>query len=790
VPNDGPTSKADCLNWVYQGVVLEERRRDRRFDILLMHDAEDIIHPLSLRLYSLLIPKYQFVQTPVFSLDLKPTQLVAGTYVDEFGEHHLKEMMVRQAMGGLVPSAGVGSAFERSAFDEIALSHEQQPFNVASLTEDYEIGLKFRLSGKRVCFACHTVEIDAVEGRGLFLNRPVRTRREEYIATREYFPSSFGASVRQRSRWILGIALQAWAQIGWKGALPVRYCLWRDRKGLLNNLLLLLGYALVAYLLGRSIDATMRGTGWNVAGLVPRESPLSYILALNLGALLWRASVKMLFVRRLYGLGQALLVLPRLAVANLIGILATARAVRMYVRHRITGLPLRWLKTTHVFPGAEGLSARRRRLGELLVEREAVVSSDIDAALALQRRVDLPLGELLAVSGVLSERRVVHRLAEHLRMRVRHPDPAEIAPDLLQDLPEAEAEEMNVLPFSREGRDGALVAVARPLRLDERSRLEERLNLRVEPVLSLDRALPRARCVAYRSLLHLLPPRPRLGEGLVERGELDPRELPALLEEQLETKEMLAEMLLRKSLMDERGLRNALACDGGFRCVSAQEGDSNAVERVGYGHCALYSLVPLRHDPRGGRVVIASAFPIHPQEEQVLSERLGEQVELTLAPLLQVRLALAIARRFTKDMASGMDELELAVLAKHGLSRQLPGLLSAARAAGTSPLSHLRNKGEIDAPFAARVRAEVLGLPIAHPPSRRPARAGWLPPGLEHRHAIEVLDAGGGSLVLAAPRPSSQLARRTAYLLPGWRVAWQVAAPTSTEKEAVSDRAA
>ncbi|HEV8163053.1 MAG TPA: glycosyltransferase, partial [Actinomycetota bacterium] len=150
VPHAGPTCKADCLNWVYQGVALAEQRSGQRFDILLMHDAEDVIHPLALRLYSLLIPKHEFVQTPVFSLPLPRTKLVGATYIDEFAEHHLKDMLVREAMGGLVPSAGVGSAFARDAFEEIALAHDQNPFNVDSLTEDYEVGLKFRLAGKRV----------------------------------------------------------------------------------------------------------------------------------------------------------------------------------------------------------------------------------------------------------------------------------------------------------------------------------------------------------------------------------------------------------------------------------------------------------------------------------------------------------------------------------------------------------------------------------------------------------------------------------------------------------------
>ena len=137
--------------------MLDEQRHGRRYDILLMHDAEDVIHPLSLRLYSLLIPAHDFVQTPVFSLELALHQGVAATYIDEFAEHHLKDMLVREAIGGLVPSAGVGSAFARDAFEEIARAHGQQPFNVESLTEDYEIGLKFRLAGKKVHFACRSL---------------------------------------------------------------------------------------------------------------------------------------------------------------------------------------------------------------------------------------------------------------------------------------------------------------------------------------------------------------------------------------------------------------------------------------------------------------------------------------------------------------------------------------------------------------------------------------------------------------------------------------------------------
>jgi len=398
VPHGGPTSKADCLNWVYQGLLLAERRRGIRYDILLMHDAEDVIHPLALRLYSLLIPRYEFVQTPVFSLQLKRSQFVAGTYIDEFAEHHLKEMKVRQALGGLVPSAGVGSAFERNAFEEIARSHQQQPFNPSSLTEDYEIGLKFRLARKRVCFACHTIEREVVVQRGVFRKRPVPATQEEYIATREYFPAGFKASVRQRSRWILGITLQTWEQMGWQGTLTVLYCLWRDRKGLLNNVLLVLAYALAAWILCRSADSAIQGGGFHAVDQAAGGDALSLLLAFNVGALLWRSLFKMQFVRRLYGGKHSWFVLPRLVLANFIGILATARAVRMYVRHRVTGQPLRWLKTAHAFPNLDALSEPHAS-GEVAPEGEPVPEAEPVPATDLGTLVGVPVPQLVAVSS-------------------------------------------------------------------------------------------------------------------------------------------------------------------------------------------------------------------------------------------------------------------------------------------------------------------------------------------------------------------------------------------------------
>src|SRR5262245_61239988 len=66
---DGPTNKADCLNWSYQGVRRYEQQTGVGFAMCVMQDSEDIVHPLSLKLFNYLIPRMDMVQLPVFPLE-------------------------------------------------------------------------------------------------------------------------------------------------------------------------------------------------------------------------------------------------------------------------------------------------------------------------------------------------------------------------------------------------------------------------------------------------------------------------------------------------------------------------------------------------------------------------------------------------------------------------------------------------------------------------------------------------------------------------------------------------
>ena len=784
VPHEGPTSKADCLNWVWQGIVAEERRRGIRYDILLMHDAEDVIHPLSLRLYSLLIPKYEFVQSPVFSLPRELTDWVGATYVDEFAEHHLKEMAVRDVMGGLVPSAGVGSAFDRDAFEDIALASGQRPFDPNSLTEDYEIGLKFRMAGKRVLFACHSVEGARAEREQGRLDSPLTFEPdapEEFIATREYFPSRFKDAVRQRSRWVVGITMQAWESWGWKGNAATRWCLWRDRKALLTYPLLLVAYALFAYVLARDGIAWAGGTEWDASAIVAPGSITWFLVLVNTGFLCWRAALRFHFVRQLHGARHGLLSLPRLVVNNLVGVAAMARATRQWLHHRATGEPLRWLKTAHVFPTAEALGARRQRLGEILVARQAVATGDVDRALEMQRVLKLPIGEVFSGAGFATARGVVRALGSQLGLPSATIDASEVPVALLGKMSEADAERLGVLPLGREKRTGPIrVATARPLGDAEQAALSQQLGGPVAQVLTLAPDLSRARSVAYRRARHLEPKQPRLGDVLVGRGVLSPETLKEALDEQSESGEMLAEVLLRHGVPLEE-LSAALAgIAAPFRRVAAGDGDPEAVAFVRYGFCAIHGVVPLTLAAATPRVegarVVAAAYPLHRETERALKERLGAPVEVVLAPMTDVRFALAIAAKAAVRGRAlrGADGAELAVVLERGICTDPAQWMASARSAGVTPIDWAEQTGAADASAIAEMRAEALGLPLAA--AARDDGDGILPPRLVAR-GVQVVNAAPGQLVLATSRPDTALTREVARALPGWRIAWQVATP-------------
>ncbi len=114
---DGPTTKADNLNNLYS-CLKEYEILNGLFEIILIHDSEDFIHPLSLKLFNYFIAYkgYYGIQIPVIPIKSKYGRFFHRTYCDAFAELHSKDLIVRQSLGSFVPFAGTGMGFNRNAF--------------------------------------------------------------------------------------------------------------------------------------------------------------------------------------------------------------------------------------------------------------------------------------------------------------------------------------------------------------------------------------------------------------------------------------------------------------------------------------------------------------------------------------------------------------------------------------------------------------------------------------------------------------------------------------------------
>ena len=328
LPHGGPTTKADCLNHLYDALIATELREAWTAKAVILHDSEDLVHPLEIALFDRLVERAALVQLPVLPLPSAASRWIAGHYCDEFAESHGKEMVVREAIGAAIPLAGVGCAIERGALARLAAQRDGQPFAADCLTEDYELGLRLGES----------------EMTSMFVRIPAHPGSRALVASRGHFPETLDAAVRQKARWIGGIALSGWDRLGWRGGLGERWMRMRDRRGPLAALLLVAGYTAALLWLQLGVAS---GLG---APIQFQVSPaLAVLLQLNLVLLAWRLLVRLCFVTAAYGLGEGLRSLPRTIVGNVIAILAVRRAIALH----LAGGPPAWDKTSHKFPAPE-----------------------------------------------------------------------------------------------------------------------------------------------------------------------------------------------------------------------------------------------------------------------------------------------------------------------------------------------------------------------------------------------------------------------------------------------------
>ena len=626
---DGPTTKAQNLNEMWHGMLAREGVEP--YDIVVLHDVEDVIHPLSLLLYNYLIPRRDMVQLPVFPLERPWNKWTAWTYADEFAENHLKDLVARETFGSFVPCAGVGCAFNRRALETMA-ADTGELFPTESLTEDYQLGLHFRQSGLSTIIVHQRLGL----GRGEHL-----TTAAAFIATREFFPDTFATAIRQKARWIVGICFQAWQQTGWTGNLFTRYTLYRDRKAILANLLVIVGYATFACAIGLYVWHARDGS---VAE--PRVDghwwPLLWaVLAFSI----LRVVQKGYFVNVIYGPRQGVLAMLRIPWSGIINAAATARACFLFARSTFTGAPLVWSKTSHSFPTRAALSEYRRQLGEVLIEQELVSNEDVALALE-ERRPGERIGETLVRLGYLTQRQLTGAVARQIGAQDGTRDDLVPSNEALALMTLAEARQFRALPLRVTAR-GVLVAIDDEPGNELDALLKKRLRqpyswLMVES----SRLLP----AIERSYAHVGERRKPLGVYLLDRGWVTRTQLETALAEQDRTHKGLFELAVDRGLLTPDQTKTVLEDYFAMPYVDLPQNARVVPELVMKLPTRILRdnvLVPYEF---GGDIFVASQFPLDRQAKEIVFREIPNATSVasslqSLTPLRREVLKIIERRR-------------------------------------------------------------------------------------------------------------------------------------------------
>lgn len=546
----GPTTKADNLNEIYRGLQQFEQQTGLTFDIVVLSDSEDIHHPLSFKLFNYLMPRFEMIQIPIIPLETPWHSFVGGVYMDEFAEMHLKELLVREKISRILPSAGTSTAFWLSSLRKLDEGNTGQIFNPKSLTEDYEVGIKFGKLGLRQIMLIQWVErVVTKEGK------PKPRKVKELVATRAFFLTEFKKAMRQRARWVYGIAWQGLKNVGWDRHLKVNYSLMRDRVSFFANFLYAFGYLLILYVLTVFVVHLFR-PDFGIPPLV-RPDEIWWKLALVvLFFFFWRILMRFIFVNKIYGAGQALLTPIRIVVGNVLNFASSALAMLWLIRAVSTKKEQTWIKTEHEFP-AEKLEVFRRKIGDLLLSRHQVTAKQLEQAVRVQKKSKKKLGQILLELGYINEEELASALAYQRQWAFVEIDPFAIEPGLLRIIPKWMAERYRIFPLKIE--NGVLHLAIDRIDLGLlKSSLSDLFKVDVKFSLTTSYDINYAIEKAYSEEFQRVVVGRRLGELLVRDNIISVEQLTAALRRQKRTGESLGAVLVAEGLVEESFLERYL----------------------------------------------------------------------------------------------------------------------------------------------------------------------------------------------------------------------------------------
>ncbi|UTV26640.1 glycosyl transferase family protein [Photobacterium atrarenae] len=547
----GPTSKADCLNNIIASIVEFEKKAKLEFVGFILHDAEDILSPMELRLFNYLLPGKDLIQLPVYPYTRKWYEMTPGHYADEFAELHGKDVVVREAIAGQVPSAGVGTCFSRQAILRLLVEGDGLPFDVQSLTEDYDIGFRLKQWGMNEIFVRFPVE-DREQTTLRENARGVSMREGSVVCVREHFPDTYHTAVRQKSRWIIGIVFQGFKTHKWTKDWRVNYFLWRDRRGLVNNTAGFLAMLLLLQLLSLLIYSYLSDDSYRFMAIITDDLLTRTLLYINTLLLLNRLLQRFYFVSQYYGYREGGLSLLRILWGNIINFSANLRALYQVLQQ---GDPRRvaWDKTEHYFPSVD-TESRKVPLGQILVEHGHLSQARLDRAV-----LDCPpyqrLGTYLVCTRQVTNHALSMAIAEQYHAGYQACDPFTLDESLIALLPKKLALKYAALPIALDnntvilGKEAALSPVAL-------AAIERRIKRPVQWVITTNGAVTLGLRYWYLAAKDTNPT-PALTAAL-NKGEISPDQQRVILDSYYASQCQLGACLLSARQIEPAVLHQAL----------------------------------------------------------------------------------------------------------------------------------------------------------------------------------------------------------------------------------------
>ena len=591
----GPTSKADCLNNVLDAIFQFEQRSGIEFAGFILHDSEDVLSRLELRLFNFLVDRKDLIQLPVYPLERPLREFTGGHYLDEFAELHAKDIVVREALVGQVPSAGVGTCFSRRAITALLEMGDGVAFDTQSLTEDYDIGFRLKQLGMReifVRFPVHDADqpTDPDQPR-----RHGRSAREaSVICVREFFPDTLNAAVRQKSRWITGIVIQGFKTLRWTKSGVLNYFLWRDRKGALTNFASFLAMLLAMQLIAIWLYQRLVPDSYRFLSIFQGDWWLYALLAANFVLMLNRIVQRMFFVTSYYGIVQGLMSLPRLLWGNLVNFLANWRAIAQALQAKDIRR-MAWAKTDHDFPMLGEGPRLRQPLGQILIAQGALTESQLQEAL-LRPTPGLRLGSALVHKDLISTAQLAAAVAQQAGVSWEFLGERLIPDEIAALVPAHLALHYSVVPLREEG-EALILASESVIDPVSHAALERKLERPVryliapkgEVTVELRRLYARQHGEPARELLAWAVERKRvsaeqakelwkfyvsrqlmLGEVLQALGRIDTAVLNALLLRQEQSDDSLGLFLVNQGALTQATLDEALRLQQQLQVTMAQ----------------------------------------------------------------------------------------------------------------------------------------------------------------------------------------------------------------------------